>query len=54
VNDFVVAGADAAMGLDPTKEIFDPMALSVITAMEPARMAPAAFGRDTAKGVRLR
>jgi len=53
VSEFVVTGANAALGFDPTKEVFNPMPSSVVTAMEPTRMAPAAFGRDAATGVLL-
>ncbi len=45
-REFLVAGRDTAVTLDPAEEVFDHMAVPVKFAVEADRRAPSAAGRD--------
>ena len=45
-REFLVAGRDTAVALDPAEEVFDHMAMPVKFAVEADRRAPSAAGRD--------
>lgn len=47
-REFFVAGGDAAHGLDAPKEVFDVMAVSVVSAVEVGGLSATAFGRNAA------
>lgn len=49
-GEFIVASADPALRFDAAEEVFNLMALPVVTAVEAGRPQPTAFGRDAATG----
>ena len=49
-GEFIVASADPTLGFDAAEEVFDLMALPVVTAVEAGGPQPTAIGRDAAAG----